>query len=357
MIKEIKLQNITKEYEDEIAVSSFSLCIKENDFVVIVGPSGSGKSSLLKMIYGSEKITEGELFFDNKKINNVATIDRDVEIVFQHYAIDYDISVEKNIIKSLKKKKLKKQEIKERVLEIARILEIEDLLNSDPKNLSGGEKQRVALARALVCRPSVLLLDEPLSNLYSSMRNKVRNLLKKYHRIYKNIIIYVTHDQNEAMVLGNKVVVIKDGQIQQIGSPLELYHKPSNPFVASFIGNPSANVLEGKIKLIKDNYYFEIANQDILIPTEVVQKEELYKFINRNIVICVRPNLMNISNVGLKCVFINKEVIGESYFLDLKIFKNKKMIKIQLENDIKIDEKEELFISFNWDEVKIFSEK
>ena len=357
MIKEIKFQNVSKEYEQEIAVSSFSLSIFENEFVVIVGPSGSGKSSLLKMLHGSEKVSEGLIFFDDQVINNVPTVDRDVEIVFQHYAIDYDVSVEKNIIKSLKKKKLPKNIVKEKVLELARILEIEELLKSDPKQLSGGEKQRVALARALVCEPSLLLLDEPLSNLDSSMRFKVRLLLKKIHRKYKNTIIYVTHDQKEALTLGDKIVVLKDGVIQQVGTPKELYYNPSNIFVASFIGNPLANIIEGKIVKEKTNHYFKFGNEMILIPAEIVQKEKIDECINKEIVIAIRPNAIAITKEKTGSVVgkvLSKEQIGQENYIHIKVKGVKEYIRIQVESLVGFIENEEINILFNFEEAKLF---
>jgi multiple sugar transport system ATP-binding protein len=245
---EVVLKNITKVYEGgNVAVDNVSFEIKDKEFVVLVGPSGCGKSTTLRMIAGLEEITNGDMYIDEKRVNDVSPKDRDIAMVFQNYALYPHMTVYENMAFGLKLRKFKKEEIKVRVNEAARILGLDDLLSRKPKALSGGQRQRVALGRAIVRKPKVFLFDEPLSNLDAKLRVQMRTEISKLHKNLEATMIYVTHDQTEAMTMGDRIVILKDGIIQQIDTPLNLYNHPDNKFVAGFIGSPSMNFIPGKI--------------------------------------------------------------------------------------------------------------
>lgn len=246
---EVTLKNISKVYDGgKPAVKDVNIDIKDKEFVVLVGPSGCGKSTTLRMIAGLEEITEGELFIDGKKVNDVSPKDRDIAMVFQNYALYPHMSVYENMAFGLKLRKFPKEEIKARVMEAAKILGLEEYLERKPKALSGGQRQRVAVGRAIVRKPKVFLFDEPLSNLDAKLRVQMRTEISKLHHSLGATMIYVTHDQTEAMTMGDKIVIMKDGVIHQIDSPLNLYNYPANKFVAGFIGSPSMNFIEGIIE-------------------------------------------------------------------------------------------------------------
>ena len=245
---EVILKNVTKIYDSSnLVVNNVNIQINDQEFVVLVGPSGCGKSTTLRMIAGLEEITSGELYIDGKKVNDVTPKDRDIAMVFQNYALYPHMSVFDNMAFGLKLRKYSKDEIKTRVLDAAKILDLETYLDRKPRALSGGQRQRVAVGRALVRKPKVFLFDEPLSNLDAKLRVQMRTEISKLHKRLAATIIYVTHDQTEAMTMGNKIVVMKDGIIQQIDSPMNLYNYPNNKFVAGFIGSPAMNFIKGKI--------------------------------------------------------------------------------------------------------------
>lgn len=242
----LQLQGINKIYDNNVqAVFDFNLDVQDKEFIVFVGPSGCGKSTTLRMIAGLEEITSGKLLIDEVLVNNVPPKDRDIAMVFQSYALYPHMTVYDNMAFSLKLRKMPKEEIKTRVMEAARILGLENYLNRKPKALSGGQRQRVALGRAIVRQPKVFLMDEPLSNLDAKLRVQMRSEIIKIHEKVGATTIYVTHDQVEAMTMANRIVVMKDGYIQQIGSPKELYNHPQNIFVATFIGSPAMNIFRG----------------------------------------------------------------------------------------------------------------
>ena len=244
----LSLKNIYKKYPGGvIAVSDFNLEIKDKEFIILVGPSGCGKSTTLRMVAGLEEISSGELHIGDRLVNDVAPKDRDIAMVFQNYALYPHMTVFDNMAFGLKLRKTSKEEIRRRVEEAARILDIEHLLERKPKALSGGQRQRVALGRAIVREPKVFLLDEPLSNLDAKLRAQMRTELTKLHQKLGTTFIYVTHDQTEAMTMGTRIVVMKDGLIQQCDAPQVLYDKPCNMFVAGFIGSPQMNFVEGKV--------------------------------------------------------------------------------------------------------------
>lgn len=268
----ITLKNIFKIYPDGFtAVNDVSLEIRDREFVVLVGPSGCGKSTTLRMIAGLEEISRGELYIGERLVNNVAPKDRDIAMVFQSYALYPDKTVYKNIAFGLERRKTPKKEIERRVSEAAKILDIEHLLQRKPRALSGGQRQRVALGRAIVRSPSVFLFDEPLSNLDAKLRTAMRAEISRLHKNLDATFIYVTHDQTEAMTMADRIVVLRDGVVQQIATPQELYEKPCNVFVAGFIGSPQMNFIEGKLKK-KNGAFFVSVGQD-LIP--LPEKESL----------------------------------------------------------------------------------
>lgn len=246
---DVSLRKINKIYDNKVqAVFDFDLDIQDKEFIVFVGPSGCGKSTTLRMIAGLEEITSGELFIDGQLMNDVLPKDRDIAMVFQSYALYPHMTVYDNMAFGLKLRKMPKDEIERRVREAARILEIEDYLKRKPKALSGGQRQRVALGRAIVRSAKVFLMDEPLSNLDAKLRVQMRSEIIKLHEKIGATTIYVTHDQTEAMTMASRIVVMKDGYIQQIGSPKEIYNQPVNLFVAGFVGSPAMNFIPGTIR-------------------------------------------------------------------------------------------------------------
>ncbi|WP_234496530.1 ABC transporter ATP-binding protein [Vibrio maritimus] len=238
---EIALKNVIKRFGDVQTIHGVDLGINEGEFVVFVGPSGCGKSTLLRLVAGLEEITDGEIYIDNQLMNEVDPAERGVAMVFQSYALYPHMTVEENMGFGLKMSGVDKPEIKRQVLAAAKSLQLEKLLDRKPKELSGGQRQRVAIGRAIVRNPKVFLFDEPLSNLDAELRVEMRLQIAKLHQDLQNTMVYVTHDQVEAMTLADKIVVLRDGRIEQVGSPLELYHKPANQFVAGFIGSPKMN--------------------------------------------------------------------------------------------------------------------
>ncbi|MBO5733302.1 MAG: sn-glycerol-3-phosphate ABC transporter ATP-binding protein UgpC [Clostridia bacterium] len=264
---ELKLNGVYKRYAGGVtAVSDFNLDIADKEFIVLVGPSGCGKSTTLRMIAGLEEISEGEVWIDDKIVNDTPPKDRDIAMVFQNYALYPHMTVFDNMAFGLKLRKLPKQEIKEKVTEAARILDIEHLLDRKPKALSGGQRQRVALGRAIVRSPKVFLMDEPLSNLDAKLRGQMRTEISKLHNKLQTTFIYVTHDQTEAMTMGTRIVVMKDGIIQQIDSPQTLYDHPVNMFVGGFIGSPTMDFVDGTVEKIQDSIYFVMGNTKVKIP-------------------------------------------------------------------------------------------
>ncbi len=245
---EVKLKNISKVYDGgNKVVHSVSLDIRDREFIVLVGPSGCGKTTTLRMIAGLEEISSGELFIDGKKVNDLPPKDRDIAMVFQNYALYPHMSVRDNMAFGLKLRKMDRDEIEERVSEAAKILELEDYLDRKPKALSGGQRQRVAVGRAIVRKPKVFLFDEPLSNLDAKLRVQMRAEISRLHKQLEATMIYVTHDQVEAMTMGDRICVLNAGIVQQFDEPMNLYEKPANQFVAGFIGSPSMNFIPGEL--------------------------------------------------------------------------------------------------------------
>ncbi len=286
----VSLRHIYKKYPGGVtAVSDFNLEIKDKEFLVLVGPSGCGKTTTLRMVAGLEEISEGELFIGDQLVNDVAPKDRKIAMVFQNYALYPHMTVYENMAFGLKLNKTPKEEIKRRVEEAARILDITHLLDRKPKALSGGQKQRVALGRAIVRNPKVFLLDEPLSNLDAKLRAAMRTELTKLHNRVGTTFIYVTHDQVEAMTMATRIVVMKDGLIQQVDTPQNLYDNPCNLFVAGFIGTPQMNFINGTLVKKGEDLYFNFEKESIKLPAEKANNPALKDYIDQEVVVGLRP--------------------------------------------------------------------
>lgn len=288
----LSLKHIYKKYSDSVtAVSDFNLDIKDKEFIVLVGPSGCGKSTTLRMIAGLEEISDGELYIGDRLVNEVAPKDRDIAMVFQNYALYPHMTVFENMAFGLKLRKTPKEDIKRRVDEAAKILDISHLLDRKPKALSGGQRQRVALGRAIVREPKVFLLDEPLSNLDAKLRAQMRTELSKLHKSLGTTFIYVTHDQTEAMTMGDRIVVMKDGVVQQVDTPQNLYEKPCNAFVAGFMGSPQMNFIEAKLVSKGGSLAVEFGNgkYSIKIPEGKIKDDSIKAFIGRDVILGIRP--------------------------------------------------------------------
>jgi len=297
----IKLDSITKVYPgDVLAVSDFNLEIEDKEFIILVGPSGCGKSTTLRMIAGLEDITKGELYIGDRLVNDIPPKDRDIAMVFQNYALYPHMTVYKNMAFGLKLRKTSKEEIDEKVKAAAKILDIEYLLNRRPKELSGGQRQRVALGRAMVRDPAVFLLDEPLSNLDAKLRTSMRTEIIKLHKKLGTTFVYVTHDQTEAMTMGDRIVVMKDGLIQQIDSPQKLYDKPNNLFVAGFIGSPQMNFVDAVVKKTGSKYYANFGSENVEIPKSVMSVDLCKKYLDKEVTLGIRPEFIGEKSDDLK---------------------------------------------------------
>ncbi len=286
----LSLKNMKKVYPGNVtAVQDFNLEVEDKEFIIFVGPSGCGKSTTLRMIAGLEEITEGELHIGDKLVNDVEPKDRDIAMVFQNYALYPHMTVYDNMAFGLKLRKTPKAEIERRVQEAAKILGIEDLLDRRPKALSGGQRQRVAMGRAIVREPKVFLMDEPLSNLDAKLRVQMRVEISKLHSRLQTTIIYVTHDQVEAMTLGTRIVVMKDGFIMQCDSPANLYDKPQNIFVAGFIGSPQMNFIEGTVVEEGDEVFVSFGDYKIPLLKEKAEKVKAGGYVGKTVVLGIRP--------------------------------------------------------------------
>ena len=291
---EVVLKGITKIYDSGLpVVNNIDVKISDKEFVVLVGPSGCGKSTTLRMIAGLEEITSGDLFIDGKKVNDIPPKNRDIAMVFQNYALYPHMTVYENMAFGLKLRKYDKEEIKKRVTEAAKILDLESFLDRKPRALSGGQRQRVAVGRAIVRKPKVFLFDEPLSNLDAKLRVQMRTEISKLHKKLDATMIYVTHDQTEAMTMGDRIVVMKDGLVQQIETPMNLYSKPVNKFVAGFIGSPAMNFIKGKLETGSTSKFISDGNS-LSLDIPLSQFDSLKAYQNKSIYLGIRPE--NISD-------------------------------------------------------------
>ena len=307
----IEFKNICKKYagNDKNSVTDFNLDIEEKEFIAFVGPSGCGKSTTLRMIAGFEEITSGDLFIDGKRVNEAAPADRGISMVFQNYALYPHMTVEKNISYGLKNMKVPADEIKKKVEEAAKILDLEKLLDRKPKALSGGQRQRVAMGRAIVRNPKVFLMDEPLSNLDAKLRVQMRSEIASLHNRLKATIIYVTHDQTEAMTLGTRIVVLKDGVIMQVDSPQKLYNEPNNLFVAGFIGSPQMNFIDAVCKVEGERVTLNFEKTSVVLPPAKAKKLIDGGYNGKTVVMGIRPEDIGDSQIEIEA---HKDAVFET---------------------------------------------
>lgn len=347
----VYLRNVCKTYSGNVdVIKEITLDINDKDFVVLVGPSGCGKSTTLRIIAGLEEITRGELYIDGKLSNDIPPKDRDIAMVFQNYALYPHMTVFDNMAFGLKLRKFSKDEIKKRVEHAAELLDISHLLKRKPKELSGGQRQRVALGRAIVREPKVFLLDEPLSNLDAKLRTQMRAEISKIHKKLGTTFIYVTHDQTEAMTMGNKIVVMKNGEIQQMDSPQNLYNFPCNTFVGSFIGSPQMNFIDAT--LVKNNENFSLQANGFSIPLPEYNNEIIRSYENKPIVMGIRPENLSDSPDRISSDTIGKlnatvdmtEMIGSDIYLYLTVNNNNIISKVDISCDFKSGDKIDVFV-------------
>ncbi len=321
----VVLENVCKDFGKVKAVSCFYLDVEDREFCVLLGPSGCGKSTTLHMIAGLEEMSEGSIYIGDKRVNEMGPRDRDIAMVFQDYALYPHMTVRQNMAFGLKLRKFPKSEIEARVQEAAEILGIQDLLGRKPRELSGGQRQRVALGRALVRKPAVFLFDEPLSNLDAKLRAQMRTEISKLHDKLQTTMIYVTHDQVEAMTMGTKIVVMKDGEMLQIGPPLEIYNYPVDKFVGGFIGSPAMNFIE--VQLVEKEAVLFAISDGLRLPISSAKKKYLQKFLNREVILGIRPEHLEEKTFADKSVFTESfsavvevvETLGAEVQLDVTV--------------------------------------
>ncbi len=344
---DLKLKSLHKIYDNNVqAVYDFSMDIKDGEFIVLVGPSGCGKSTTLRMVAGLEEITGGELEIDGRDVTNMAAKDRDIAMVFQNYALYAHMTVYENMAFSLMLRNEDEEVIHEKVIKAAKILHLTDQLNKKPKHLSGGQRQRVAVGRAIVRDPKVFLFDEPLSNLDAKLRDSMRRELKLLHNRLKATIVYVTHDQIEALTLADRMVVMNGGIIQQIGKPIELYDSPNNIFVASFIGLPPMNLI--KMRVLDD---CTLRNGDVILKPDEHQEQLLRQYIGDVIILGVRPEDIHPGDDMRLTVRMN-ENLGQYTLIDGSIGQKRVMCKFKGWYDF--DPNEEIGIRFDRNKVHFF---
>jgi len=354
-VAQVQLEKVTKIYDNDfVAVKSVDIDIQDKEFIVLVGPSGCGKSTLLRMIAGLEDISSGELRIDGKVVNDVPPKDRDIAMVFQNYALYPHMTVYENMAFGLKLRKFPKEEIDERVKEAADILDLAHLLDRKPKALSGGQRQRVAVGRAIVRKPKVFLFDEPLSNLDAKLRVQMRTEISKLHSRLESTMVYVTHDQIEAMTMGDKIVVLKDGLVQQIDSPLNLYNNPHNKFVAGFIGSPAMNFINGKIE---KNGRYTFISDSINVPIPEDKAHKLASYENKSVTLGIRPEHIQYSmepndTASIPATIEVIEPMGNETVLYVKAGKNELTARILPQSDLRVGT--ECQLSINLQKIHFF---
>ena len=312
---EKKKVNLQITDEGVVAVQAFNLDIADKEFIVLVGPSGCGKSTTLRMVAGLEEISDGELYIDGKLMNDVAPKDRDIAMVFQNYALYPHMTVYENMAFSLKLRKEKKDVIDKKVREAAEILDITQYLDRKPKALSGGQRQRVAIGRAIVRDPKVFLMDEPLSNLDAKLRNQMRAEIIKLRERINTTFIYVTHDQTEAMTLGDRIVIMRDGYIQQIGTPQDVFNHPANLFVAGFIGMPVMNMFDGRLTREGDKYFAELGGIKVELSKDKEERLKKNDVQSQDVILGIRPEHTELADKGVPAKIDVSEMMGSSVHL------------------------------------------
>ena len=360
----VTLRNIKKVYDKEVvAVQEFCLDIADKEFIVLVGPSGCGKSTTLRMVAGLEEITSGELYIGDKLVNDVAPKDRDIAMVFQNYALYPHMTVYDNMAFALKLRKESKADIDKKVMQAAEILGITELLKRKPKALSGGQRQRVAIGRAIVRDPQVFLMDEPLSNLDAKLRNQMRAEIIKLRQRINTTFIYVTHDQTEAMTLGDRIVIMRDGFIQQIGTPQDVFNAPSNKFVAGFIGTPQMNFFEAELTVIGDKYAVKVGEMTIELPGDKQDQLKAKKQMPQRVTLGVRPEHIKIMPVNaencMQAPVDVSEMMGSEVYLHLNVHGVDAVIRVQtteILNDYTFESNKanDVFFSFPGNRVHLF---
>ena len=355
----VLLKNITKRFDEVVAVDNVNLEIADREFLVLVGPSGCGKTTTLRMIAGLEEITEGEIYINDQLVNKLAPKDRNIAMVFQSYALYPHMKVFDNMGFGLKMRKVPKEEMKGRVKKAAEILGIEDLLERKPRQLSGGQRQRVALGRAIVRDPEVFLFDEPLSNLDAKLRVQMRTELKKLHDRLQATVVYVTHDQVEAMTMGDRIVVMKDGVVQQVGTPLELYNRPANLFVAGFIGSPAMNFIPCQLFEEDSRLSIDTGDFKIVLPEWIASKLESTE--EKEFVFGIRPEDMYEKGLGqepsverpvVKAEVNVVEPLGKEISLDVSTGANS--LTALLSADTKAKPHQDIHLTLNMDKAHLF---
>ncbi|MFL8969728.1 ABC transporter ATP-binding protein [Helcococcus kunzii] len=353
-MKKIELKNVYKKYDnaEDYSVKDFNLEIEDGEFIVFVGPSGCGKSTTLRMIAGLLSITEGEIWINDVLVNKVAPKDRDIAMVFQNYALYPHMTVRENIAFGLKLRKYKKEDINSRVKEAAEILGLTDYINRKPADLSGGQRQRVALGRAIVRDTNIFLMDEPLSNLDAKLRVQMRTEIAKLHEKLKSTIIYVTHDQTEAMTMADRIVIMKDGIVQQIGTPIEVYDYPKNIFVAGFIGSPAMNFFK---VTYNDGY---ITNEDDIKIKVTKQQEEMLEnkgYNDKELIFGIRPEDVHLDqndleftqDVSIHAKMIMSELLGSDSMLYMETNNEDFVARVDVRDIYKPGDEEEFFLDMN----------
>lgn len=349
---QLQMNDIQKSYDKKnLAVDDFNLQIQDKEFIVFVGPSGCGKSTTLRMIAGLEEITNGDLYIDDKKMNDVAPKDRDIAMVFQNYALYPHMNVYDNMAFGLKLRKFKKEDIKKRVDNAAQILGLEAYLDRKPKALSGGQRQRVALGRAIVRDAKVFLMDEPLSNLDAKLRVQMRAEIQKLHRRLQTTTIYVTHDQTEAMTMATRIVILKDGFIQQVGAPKEVYDSPENMFVGGFIGSPAMNFFNGTLQ----DGAFHLGDTRLTVPEGKMKMLRDQGYVDKNVVLGIRPEEIHDEPVFIESTPETKitatidvsELMGAESYLYSNVGDQSFVARVDSRSDIKGGEQIELAFDMN----------
>lgn len=358
----VTLKGVTKRFGDVYAVKTIDLEIKDKEFLVLVGPSGCGKSTTLRMIAGLEEISDGTIEIGETVVNDIPPKDRDIAMVFQNYALYPHMDVYNNMAFGLKLRKFPKEEIDRRVKEAATILGIENLLDRRPKQLSGGQRQRVALGRAIVREPKVFLMDEPLSNLDAKLRVQMRAELSKLHDRLQTTMIYVTHDQTEAMTMGDRIVVLKDGVIQQVDDPLTLYNKPVNMFVAGFIGSPAMNFITVQVVKEGEDFFVDGGVFKLRIPADkVAEHSRIKSYAGKEVVIGIRPEDISDATVSDFAVTADNsftspvevvEPMGSEIYLYLTVGKNSVIARVDAGSKAKVGDS--LKVAINTNKIHMF---
>ena len=356
---QVVLKDLNKKFDEVYAVKDVNLHIRDKEFMVLVGPSGCGKSTTLRMVAGLEEITSGEVHIGERLVNDLPPKDRDIAMVFQNYALYPHMTVYDNMAFGLKMRKFPKPEIETRVREAATLLGIQELLKRKPRQLSGGQRQRVAVGRAIVRHPQVFLFDEPLSNLDAKLRVQMRVELKRLHDRLETTVIYVTHDQVEAMTLGDRVVVMKDGLVQQVGEPMELYSKPRNKFVAGFIGSPAMNFIETTISDASGALYAETAGLRVRVPAERTSRLAPYK--GQAVTLGIRPEDLQEATGGdpqdlvFEALVEVVEPLGSEILLDTRV--GNQTLVARVDPTVRTKHHQKIRLAFIPDRIHFFDNK